>query len=110
MRIRERLTGQFDNTVTGGTRHLGPGISGPSWDWWSTLRGKSGETDGACSPSRRKRMRSKSFAIRSIACLAVIVTGYLGTTRIAAETQIRRGPVPVDCNRACLEGLVDQYL
>jgi hypothetical protein len=55
-------------------------------------------------------MRSRSFAIRSTVCLAVIVIGSLGTMRMAAEAQIRRGPVPVDCNRACLEGLVDQYL
>ena len=38
------------------------------------------------------------------ACAALLV-GSLGT-RVSGST----GPIPLDCNRACLEGLIDQYL
>jgi hypothetical protein len=40
--------------------------------------------------------------------LATILTWPPGAARLAAQTQPKR--VPVDCNRACLEGLVDDYL
>jgi hypothetical protein len=38
------------------------------------------------------------------ACAAILV-GSLGV-RVSGST----GPIPLDCNRACLEGLIDQYL
>ena len=38
------------------------------------------------------------------ACAALLV-GSLGV-RVSGST----GPIPLDCNRACLEGLIDQYL
>src|SRR5688572_290180 len=47
-------------------------------------------------------MRS-SLAVAA-ACAALFV-GSLGT-RVSGST----GPIPLDCNRACLEGLIDQYL
>src|SRR5688572_32194681 len=47
-------------------------------------------------------MRS-SLAVAA-ACAALLV-GSLGT-RVSGST----GPIPLDCNRACLEGLIDQYL
>jgi hypothetical protein len=52
-----------------------------------------------------ERMRTKLFAIGAIVCVAaVMMAGYESPT-VAAT-----GPIPVDCNRACLEGLVNQYL
>src|SRR5688572_33004739 len=47
-------------------------------------------------------MRS-SLAVAA-ACAALLV-GSLGT-RVSGST----GPIPVNCDRACLEGLIDQYL
>src|SRR5688572_33193948 len=47
-------------------------------------------------------MRS-SLAVAA-ACAALLV-GSLGT-RVSGST----GPIPLDCNRACLEGLMEQYL
>jgi len=40
-----------------------------------------------------------------VAACATLLVGSLGT-RVSGST----GPVPLDCNRACLEGLIDQYL
>ena len=39
------------------------------------------------------------------AVYAALLVGSLGT-RVSGST----GPIPLDCNRACLEGLIDQYL
>jgi hypothetical protein len=39
------------------------------------------------------------------AMCAALLVGSLGT-RVSGST----GPIPLDCNRACLEGLMDQYL
>ena len=47
-------------------------------------------------------MRS-TFAVAAV-CAALLV-GSLGT-RVSGST----GPIPLDCNRGCLEGLIDQYL
>jgi len=47
-------------------------------------------------------MRS-TLAVAAV-CAALLV-GSLGT-RVSGST----GPIPLDCNRACLEGLIDQYL
>ena len=54
-------------------------------------------------------MRSKSYGAGTVAALAVaVVIGYFGAGRTAAQGAPKR--VPIDCNRACLEGLIDQYL
>jgi hypothetical protein len=50
-------------------------------------------------------MRPTLFAVSVFACLAAaLMTGYFSTPAAAA------GPIPVDCDRACLEGLINQYL
>jgi hypothetical protein len=50
-------------------------------------------------------MRSKiAFGVLAIA-VTVVMTSYL-TSRIDAST----GPIPINCNRACLEGVVNTYL
>ena len=54
-------------------------------------------------------MRSKSFGVGGVACMAAaFAIGYFATRHLAAQGQPQR--VPVDCNRACLESLVDRYL
>jgi hypothetical protein len=50
-------------------------------------------------------MRSKLFLGCAVAIAAVIVAGSL-TYRVDASV----GPIPLNCNRACLENVVDQYL
>ena len=51
-------------------------------------------------------MRSAAVAICALAIVAVVaVTGYLSPHARAAT-----GPIPLNCNRACLEGVVDQYI
>lgn len=51
-------------------------------------------------------MRSTLAVFGAIAMLAAaVLTGYL-TPHARAST----GPIPLNCDRACLEGLVDQYL
>jgi hypothetical protein len=50
-------------------------------------------------------MRVKIAGMGALSCLAVIIlTGYLSKPVIAT------GPIPTDCDRACLEGLVNQFL
>ena len=50
-------------------------------------------------------MRSRfAFGVFAVA-ITVALTGYL-STRIDAST----GPIPLNCNRACLEGVVNDYL
>jgi hypothetical protein len=43
--------------------------------------------------------------LTALALAAVLVTGSF-TARVSGST----GPIPLTCNRACLEGLIDQYL
>src|SRR6266446_3471510 len=50
-------------------------------------------------------MRSKFFLGGAVVMAAVIVAGNL-THHVDAST----GPIPLNCNRACLENVVDQYL
>jgi len=51
-------------------------------------------------------MRSTVVACCALAIVAAfVVTGYLVPNADAAT-----GPIPLNCNRACLENLVDQYL
>jgi hypothetical protein len=51
-------------------------------------------------------MRSAFIAVCAIAILtAVAFTGYLAPSAHASS-----GPIPLNCNRACLEELVNQYL
>ena len=51
-------------------------------------------------------MRSTLIALAALACVITIVaTGYLAPTADAAT-----GPIPLNCNRACLENVVNQYL
>ena len=49
-------------------------------------------------------MRSSFIAVAA-ACLAAVVAGY-STTHVVAST----GPIPLNCDRACLEGVMNQYL
>src|ERR1019366_305589 len=54
---------------------------------------------------RRKLMRAKFVVLGATVCLVLAIgAGYFSPAVSAA------GPIPIDCNRACLEGLVDQYL
>src|SRR5579863_5570122 len=54
---------------------------------------------------RRITMRVKTVGVGALCCLAaIILTGYLSKPVIAT------GSIPTDCDRACLEGLADQYL
>jgi len=50
-------------------------------------------------------MRSKLFLGGAAAIAAAIMVGNL-TYRVDASV----GPIPLNCNRACLENVVDQYL
>ena len=50
-------------------------------------------------------MRSKSIAAVAAACLAAVAGGYFPTP-VRAST----GPIPLNCDRACLEGVMNQYL
>jgi hypothetical protein len=43
-------------------------------------------------------------ALGVLAIIAAVVTGLV--VRVGAST----GPIPLNCNRACLEGVIDQYL
>ena len=50
-------------------------------------------------------MRVKLFIIAAACVLAFVIAGGHFTPAVAAT-----GPIPVDCDRACLEGLANQYL
>ena len=51
-------------------------------------------------------MRSTFVALGALAIVAaVVLTGYF-----APHADASTGPIPLNCNRACLENLVDQYL
>ena len=45
------------------------------------------------------------FTLTALAIAAALVTGSF-TARVSGST----GPIPLNCDRACLEGLIDQYL
>jgi hypothetical protein len=49
-------------------------------------------------------MRLRSFVVAATA-LAALVIGF-SPMRVTASV----GPIPLNCNRACLEGVIDQYL
>lgn len=54
-------------------------------------------------------MRSKLFAIGAAGCLSVLIlTGDFGTAAVRAQGREKK--IPADCNRMCLEDLVNQYL
>jgi len=50
-------------------------------------------------------MRGRFVLIGAVICLAVVTGAKFFTLTVSAT-----GPIPIDCNRACLEGLADQYL
>ncbi|MBZ5694301.1 MAG: hypothetical protein LAN36_02955 [Acidobacteriia bacterium] len=50
-------------------------------------------------------MRVKLFIIAAACVLAFVIAGEHFTPAVSAT-----GPIPVDCDRACLEGLANQYL
>ncbi len=50
-------------------------------------------------------MRSRLIAVGAAACLATVFAGY-STTHVGAST----GPIPLNCDRACLEDVMNQYL
>ena len=51
-------------------------------------------------------MRSALVAVCAIAIVAAAaITGYL-----APNAHASTGPIPLNCNRACLEGVMNQYL
>lgn len=54
-------------------------------------------------------MRSTRIVICAAASLAMIAAAAL-TSRFLPRAHASTGPIPLDCNRACLEGVVDQYL
>src|SRR5206468_2028355 len=55
---------------------------------------------------KRTSMRSTLVACGALAIIAAFaLTGYFAPRADAAT-----GPIPLNCNRACLENLVDQYL
>ena len=45
------------------------------------------------------------FTLTALAIAAALATGSF-TARVSGST----GPIPLNCDRACLEGLIDQYL
>jgi hypothetical protein len=51
-------------------------------------------------------MRSALVALGAVALLALAFFG----TPLAPKADASTGPIPLNCDRACLEGLVDQYL
>ena len=51
-------------------------------------------------------MRLKFAALAAL----VVVAAALFTGYFAPHAQAATGPIPLNCNRACLENLVDQYL
>ncbi len=53
-------------------------------------------------------MRTARLTITAIASLLALTSA--GTPGVSAQARLPYGSIPVDCNRACLEGLVDQYL
>jgi hypothetical protein len=54
-------------------------------------------------------MSSKGSRLRAVlGVTAVVASTWLGARGLAAQSQPAR--IPVDCSRACLEGLIDQYL
>src|SRR5262245_63565462 len=48
---------------------------------------------------------SMRATLAALAVAAAVIVGSL-TARVSGST----GPIPLDCNRACLENLIDQYL
>src|SRR4029078_3267468 len=51
----------------------------------------------------------RTFSMRSTLGVAAVYAGLLVgslATRVSGST----GPIPLNCNRACLEGLIDQYV
>ena len=51
-------------------------------------------------------MRSAFVALGAVAIVAtILLAGYF-----APHAEAATGPIPLNCNRACLENLVDQYL
>ncbi|MGA3293256.1 MAG: hypothetical protein ABSE45_04635 [Candidatus Acidiferrales bacterium] len=50
-------------------------------------------------------MRTRFFVIGAMVILAVAIGARYFSPAVSAT-----GPIPIDCNHACLEGLVDQYL
>jgi len=42
--------------------------------------------------------------------IALLVTAVAIAARLVVPVQASIGPIPLNCNRACLEGVVDQYL
>jgi len=49
--------------------------------------------------------------VRRLAAAALLtLLGYLVAPALMAQAKLPVGPVPADCNRACLEGLMNQYL
>ena len=50
-------------------------------------------------------MRSSLGALGAVAIVAAMLAGCL-----APHAEASTGPIPVNCNRACLEDVVNQYL
>ena len=48
--------------------------------------------------------------VRVAAAALLCVFSNVYTPDLTAQAKLPVGPTPVDCNRACLEGLIDQYL
>jgi hypothetical protein len=45
-----------------------------------------------------------------VACIAAILALAVCAVSPMLAQRVPAGPVPLDCNRACLEGLINQYL
>ena len=50
-------------------------------------------------------MRAKLIVLSAVLCFVVAVAAAYFAPAVSAT-----GPIPVDCNRACLDGLADQYV
>src|SRR5215204_1962158 len=48
--------------------------------------------------------------LAAIAAVVVTFSSYAPMPALNAQARLPVGPIPVDCNRACLEGLMNQYL
>src|SRR5262245_18630535 len=55
--------------------------------------------------------RSSTMRFGRLAAIAVLViAGRLFTPELTAQGKPPGGPIAADCNRACLEGVMEQYL
>lgn len=45
-----------------------------------------------------------------VACIAMLALTVFAVSSLLIAQRMPGGPIPADCNRACQEGLINQYL